>query len=381
MATKAIKGDNDNKKTPSGTTLVKSKEVIESYIFSTSRRKLSIYSERLLMRIVEKAQKQVAGLNFRDGTDIGQVSIGPLGEAHLEIPIRDLLGPGNTNYNQAKQAIVELMHSPYFVERPKMKGGRPVLTPSGEQEFEFIGHQILNDCSVNLKPGVACVVVNSNTWQAVLDFSKGFRRFDLNAALSLSKSCSSRMFRLVSNQTAPITYTIDTLRQMWGLEGRYAKTSDFIRRTIDEAKAELDEKAPWTFEYTVNYNLSDESNVGRRGKKAITSVTFFPVRRMKNMSTSSVLGLVGSPLQVLGRELYDLLLGKFEFTVQGIKNNLLLFVTAGKVGMDTVDFLYSIAQNALRASNVPGYVVASLERHLRETYGVRKSPDGSYTLP
>ena len=68
--------------------LSKSRDVLESYIFSTSNRDFSIYSERLLMEIVAVAQQQLAGANFRDGTDIGQVSIGPLGHAVVEIPLR-----------------------------------------------------------------------------------------------------------------------------------------------------------------------------------------------------------------------------------------------------------------------------------------------------
>ena len=361
--------------------LTRSKEVIESYIFSTSRRNLSIYSERLLMRVVEIAQRQVAGVNFRDGVDIGQVSIGPLGEARLEIPIKGLLGPGNTNYSQAKAAIVELMHSPYFVERPKMRGGKPVLGADGLPEFEFIGHQILNDCEVNLKPGVAVVNVNETTWKAVLDFSKGFRKFDLNAAMTLSKSCSSRMFRLISNQSGPITYSIDALRKMWGMENLYPDTSDFIRRTIEPAKQELDRKAPWSFTYVKNHSLTAEENVGRRGKKSITSVTFFPVRKAGRASTSSLLSMAGSPLGVLGRDVYNLLLTKFDFTSQGIKNNLLLFSAAKKVGFPLEDFLYEIAPNAVRAVNPPGYVVNSIERSLKEKYGVEKGPDGGYLIP
>ena len=358
--------------------LTKSKEVIESYIFSTSRRNLSIYSERLLMRIIEIAQRQVAGVNFRDGVDIGQVDIGPLGDARLEIPIKSLLGPGNTNYTQAKNAIMELMQSPYFVERPKLKGGVPVVGEDGVPEFEFIGHQILNDCAVNLKPGVAIVNVNENTWRAVLDFSKGFRKFDLNAALDLSKSCSSRMFRLVSNQSGPITYTIDSLRKMWGMEDMYPDTSDFIRRTIEPARRELDEKAPWSFTYVKNHSASAEVNIGRRGKKSITSITFYPVKKIANTSTSSVLAMMGSPVSVLGREVYNLLLTKFDFTVQGIKNNLVLFATAEKVGMPLEKFLYEIAPNALRAVNPPGYVVNSIERKLKEKYGVEKTDSGYF---
>lgn len=365
--------DNQN---PQDLELTKSKEVIESYIFSTSRRNLSIYSERLLMRIVEIAQRQIAGVNFRDGVDIGQVSIGPLGEARLEIPIKSLLGPGNTNYTQAKNAIMELMRSPYFVELPKMRAGEQVVGEDGLPEFELIGHQILNDCAVNVKPGVAVVSVNENTWKAVLNFTKGFRKFELNTALSLSKSCSSRLFRLLSNQTSPITYTIESLRRMWGMEDIYPDTSDFIRRTIEPARKELDEKSPWSFTYVKNHSLSAEGNSGRRGKKAITSITFFPVKRLSKASTSTVLGMMGSPVSVLGKEVYNLLLTKFDFTVQGIKNNLVLFATAAKAGLDLEGFLYEIAPSAVRAVNPPGYVVSSIERRLKERYGVEKTSRG-----
>lgn len=365
---------------PSTDTLTKSREIIESYIFSTSERNYSIYSERLLMRIVEVAQRQIMGANFRDGSSIGQVEIGPLGEAKLEIPIRNLLSPGNTNYNQAKHAIMELMQNPYFVERPKIRGGKPVLDEKGIPEFELIGHQILNDCQVNVVPGMAVVTVNPNTWKAVLDFSKGYRKFELNAAMQLSKTCSVRMFRLISNQKYPLTFSIDTLRAMWGLKDKYPDTSDFIRRTIDAAKEELDEKAPWSFDYHKNYTETAGVNVGRRGKKAITSVTFFPYSLVENATTMDFVSRSGGPLSVLGKELYEMLLNKFDFTAQGIKNNLLTFETARKAGIDVLSFLDSISAKALHATNPPGYVVKALDTKMREYYGIVKTP-GGYVLP
>ncbi|MBR1434050.1 MAG: replication initiation protein [Bacteroidales bacterium] len=356
------------------------REVVESYIFTTSRRDLSIYSERLLLRVVEIAQRQVQGLHFRGGQDIGQVSIGTLGEVELEIPIRNLLSPGDTNYTQAKTAIMELMRNPYFVERPKLKNGQPVYDADGVQQFEFFGHQLLNDCKVNVKPGVAQIVVNKTTWEAVLDFSKGFRKFDINAAMMLQKTSSARLFRLVSNQSSPLTYSIEELKQMWGLVGRYKKASDFVRGVIAEAKAELDAKAPWSFEYVTNCNGSAEVNAGRRGRRAITSVTFFPVRKITNMSTGAVIKQLDSPKSTLGQDLYELLLNKFGFTHQGIKNNLMLFATAKKAGLELYDFLYSIAPKALHATNPQGYVVNSVERKLRESFGVEKVP-GGYVVP
>lgn len=365
---------------PKDDSLTRSREIIESYIFATSERNFSIYSERLLMRIVEVAQRQVLGLDFRSGADIGQVEIGPLGDARLEIPIRSLLGPGNTNYSQAKEAIVELMQNPYFVEQPKMKGGKPVYDEKGRPEFELIGHQILNDCQVNVKPGMAVISVNEHTWGRILDFSKGFRRFSLLASLQLSKPCSVRLFRLVSNQKYPMTYTIDQLKAMWGLKDKYNDNSDFIRRTIVPAKQELDDKAPWSFDYHVNYTESAEVNKGRRGRKAIVSVTFFPYNVLKHTPTTDVLERTGSPLIVLGKELYNMLLNKFDFTAQGIKNNLLTFVAAKDAGMDLLSFLDGVSANALHATNPPGYVIRAIDTKLRERYGVVKTPEG-YVFP
>ena len=50
-----------------------SKEVVESYIFSTVRHDFGIYSERLLLRLVELAQREINGLDFKGGTDLGKV--------------------------------------------------------------------------------------------------------------------------------------------------------------------------------------------------------------------------------------------------------------------------------------------------------------------
>ncbi len=364
-----------------GYEMTQSVELVESYFWSSNQRDLSIYSERLLDFLLEIAQRQVAGINFRDGIDIGQVSIGPLGQARIEIPVRKLLGSeDDTNYTQAKAAVMELMESPYYIERAKVRNGKLVLRPDGTPEMEFIGHQILNDCEVNVKPGFVVVDVNDNTWRAFLDFSKGFRKFDQNVLKRLTRICSRRIYKLISNQKNPISYSIDRLRWMLKMEDKYPDTNDFLKRTVDSAKKELDEQSPWTFTYEKHYSLSAGVNQGRRGKKAITSITLYPVQKLANLPTTAVLNMIGSPVSVLGRDIYNLLLTKFEFTAQGIKNNLLLFATAQKAGMPIEDFLYDIAPKAVRAVNPPGYVISSIEKHLKEKYGVEKTSTG-YNVP
>lgn len=360
-------------------------DLVVSWIFASSERDFSIYSERLLLRIVQLAQVQVLGANFRDGTSIGQVTLGPLGDASLEIPIRSLLGDGNTNYSQAKAAIKELMRSPYFVERPKLRGGKPVIGADGRPEFELVGHQILNDCSVNVKPGMAVVEVNRETWAAVLDFSKGFKKFALETALRLKLSASLRLFQLLSNQKDPITFSIADLRRMWRMGAKnpetgeyvvYPDTYNFIKRTVEAAKKELDAKSPWSFDFVKNYSASAPENVGRRGKKCVTSITFFPVHRYTGEPESNLVRMTSTALSELGKETYDLLVLKLGFTVKGLENNVPLFHLANSLGMDLNAFVRLVTPNAVRSDNPPGYVISSIRGHLREAHGVVFGPDG-----
>lgn len=351
-------------------TLSKSRDIIESYIFSTSKRNFSMYSERLLLRVVEAAQQQLAGASFRDGTSIGQVSIGPLGDAEIEVPIKDLLSSdSSTNYTQAKNAIMELMQSPYFVERPKLKNGKPVFNADGEQEFEFLGRQILNSCEINVKPGVAIVTVNKDTWAAVLDFTKGFRKYDLEVAQSLTRPTSLRLFKLLSNQKYPITYTIGQLKSMWEMEDKYPDTYNFIKRTIEPAKEELDEKAPWSFDYVKNTAASSPANKGKAGKKAVTSITFIPRQKMTGLTSSGLLKQI-HPRSLLGADVYEDLLKKLGFTHQGIVNNMIIFEAALKAGLNLGSFLQKVAPKALRAPNCQAYTIKSLKNCLSERYGV-----------
>ena len=364
-------------KNDNGELLGSSKDVIESYIFATSGRNFSIYGERLLLRLVEIAQQQLNGVCFRDGTAIGQVSYGPLGDALLEVPISSLLsGDGDTNYTKAKEALQDLMNISIESERPKERSGKPVLDASGKPQFEYKAYHILDNVELNVKPGYAVLKVDENTWKAILDFSKGFRKYDLIAALKFKRISSIRMFKLVSNQKNPMTYTIDQLREMWDMKDKYKDNSDFIRGVIKTAKEELDMKGSWSFDYVVNSAVTAPVNRGKSGKKFLTSVTFFPHNKTYNMSTAALMASTGNQLDIIDRMSYNMLTRELEFTNAGLKNNLLLFNVVKKVGMDLFDFLEKIKPGALRANSPQGYVIRALKRHLKERYGVDETSEG-----
>jgi hypothetical protein len=222
---------------------------------------------------------------------------------------------------------------------------------------------------VNVKPGVAVITVNKDTWAAVLDFSKGFRKYDLEVAQSLTKATSLRLFKLLSNQKYPITYTIEQLRKMWQMEDKYPDTNDFIKRTIEPAKKELDEKAPWSFEIVKNKALTSAENKCRAGRKSVTSITFVPIRKVTSLTTSALMKQI-HPSSLLGKEVYEMLLNKFGFAYQGIVNNMIVFEAARKAGVDIHSFLLKIAPKALRAPNCPAYTIKSLKTTLKEKYEI-----------
>ncbi len=331
-----------------------SKEIVESYIFTTVRHDFGIYSERLLLRLVELAQREVRGLDFKGGTNIGKVEVGEWGDAEIIIPVKDILsGEEDKNYTKAKQAVRNLMGR--FLEY--------------EDDQKYRATQILNEVDVDKVAGKMIIRVNRNIWRAMLDFSKGFRKYELETAVKLRGKYSLRIYKLVSKQTNPITYNIADLRAMWGLTDKYKKVDDFIKNTVVSAKEELDRVSPYTFEYVSNYSKTAEVNKGRKGRPAVTSITFFPKHKMANESTDAIRKQV-DPSMLLDRELYMMLKNKFEFDSQGIKANITLFDTAQKECDDILDFMDSIAPAALRAANVQGYVVGAIRKHLKEKLGI-----------
>lgn len=330
-----------------------SKEVVESYIFSTVRHDFGIYSERLLLRLVELAQREIRGLDFKGGTSIGKVEIGEWGDAEVVIPVKDVLsGEDDKNYTKAKTAIRSLMGR--FLEY--------------EDDQKYKATQILNEVDVDKVAGKMVIRVNRNVWRAMLDFSKGFRKYELETAVKLRGKYSLRIYKLVSKQTDPITYSIVDLRKMWGLVDKYKKVDDFVKNTIVVAKEELDRVSPYSFDFTLNAAKSAEVNKGRKGRPAITSVTFFPHHRIGNESSDAVRKQV-NPSMLLDYEFYQVLKNKFSFDAQGIRANITLFDLAQKE-CNILEFLDEIAPSALRAVNVQGYVVSAVRKHLQEKYGI-----------
>ena len=74
------------------------------------------------------------------------------------------------------------------------------------------------------KRGLMKFEVDNELWNVFLNFTKGYREFELSKALALSTSYALRFYMLVSGQTKAIPMTIESFRKWLGIpEDKYIK--------------------------------------------------------------------------------------------------------------------------------------------------------------
>ena len=233
----------------------------------------------------------------------------------IELPMSDFLTDGeDKNHFRIKEALKSL-HQKTF-------------TYADDGVWECFS--IIANPKIRLRSSKVSFIVDARVWDVLLDFSRGFSRYDLGIAFTLESSYAMRLYEMMAGQKEPISYSIEALRKEFKLEDKYRMNKDFIKRVIESAKSELDEKSPVTFTYTPL----------KEGRK-IAKLMFFPVRHEENQRVDLYLkkavrkyGFAGQ----LSKDEYRFL-REIGFTESGIKNNFALFMECQK----QLDFIYELA--------------------------------------
>ena len=190
---------------------------------------------------------------------------------------------------------------------------------------------------------------------ALMNFSKGYKKFELQTAMNFESVYAMRFYELLSNQKTPITFTIEKLKELFQISDKYKQTNDFVKRVLDAAKKELDRCSPYTFAYQMN-------KVGR----SFTSVTIFPKQQPQFRDDSLEKQELQKQLSLswdLPKEVTDYLTQNFEFTKDGIKNNLDLFKQAHEE-LDLIGFLAAIKGKIRTSKNPQGYIIGAIKKQL-----------------
>ncbi len=317
---------------------ITNKDIIQSYVLTTAKYEFNAYEKRILYRLVEMMQAQTKGERLNSGFTMIKTE---RDDRIITMPIASFLrNDDDENYTRVKKALRSLRNKTIEYDDGKhwkIIGiiEKPNLEYSGFVTFE-------------LQPEI---------YQAILDFSKGFRKYELKTAMEFESVYSMRFYELFSGQKSPLTYSIDNLKIMFQIEGKYKLVADFLRRVVIPAQKELNKKSPYSFEYK-------SLKTGRK----ITSIKFYPVyiaeNRDENLEKKNLQKQI-SPRWELDKIVIDYLKQSFCFTTKEIQSNIDLL----KFANQHLDLMLELSQLKVKAMNSKkspqAYVIGTIKRILK----------------
>lgn len=312
-------------------------EVIQSYLLTSARYDFDVYEKRILYRLVELCQPQLQGQKLNDKFTINQDL---WGNRDIRMPISYLLkNEEDKNHTRVKASLEKLNEKRMeYEDEKKWKIIRLIELPEIYKYGEYVQFKI-----------------HAEVYQAILDFSKGFRKYELITAMNFESTYAMRFYELFSEKKEPITYSIEKLKIMFKIEDKYGRVNDFFRKVIDAAKKELDEHSPYSFEYVPI----------KEGRK-MTHVRFTPVYIQKNRDPETEhkrLQKQVSPAWELDRMTLQYLKQNYYFDTKEITANLDLF-KAAEQKLDLMLFLSNMRRKCDSKANPKGYLINALKKEL-----------------
>lgn len=320
---------------------INNKDIIQSYILTTAKYDYTVYEKRILYRLVEIFQSITKGQklnrNIYITKDIFDIST-------VTIPVNHFLnGEQDKNHIRVKAAIENLENKKFIYEDDKT--------------WEII--RIISEPKITKYNESVTFRINPKIVEAFANFSKGFRRIELETAMKFESVYAMRFYELLNEQKKPINYTIEDLKIMFQIEKKYKLTADFIKKVIDTAKKELTEKAPYTFDYQAI----------KTGRK-ITSIRFYPIsqpnKRDKSIEERKLKKQV-SPNWELDRITIQYLKENYLFTIEEIKNNIEILKEAQE--KKEFDLLYFLSENKVKAKdkgNPKGWIINAIKNQIKK---------------
>lgn len=327
------------------------KNVIQSYMLTTARYDFSVYEKRILYRLVELAQAELQGKNFAEWIGM-KVETNLFGDKDITMPVRCILAnEEDNNYTKAKKAF-------------KAMSNRTIEQTKGN--VWYLDH-MLERVRVNLGTGVAKFRVSPHVWNIVLDFTKGYRKYELKTTMQFKSVYSMRFYELLSGQNKPLNYSIDEIRKMFSIEKKLKKIDRLESVVFEVAQKELDENSPYSF----TWEREEVASRGRNGKKVV-GYTFYPKYIQKNKDQElqrkelqAKIGNIAGAYGMLDKAVSDYLLYNLNMTKDEINANKALFLTAQKELPNLVDELADLKERAAKNGKGKGWIINGLKGKLK----------------
>lgn len=310
-------------------------QLIQSFIYSITRVRLSLYEQRILLKVVEHAQIRLKGMLIKDHLERIQHDFD---NVQIVVPIRELLDEGNQHYKHVHDAAIALM-------------GRSFEFYNSESRTWFASPVIYNVQHVD-KSGLLQFYVSRVLFDVILDFTKGYRQYNLRTALSIPSPYASRLYSLMCGQEQPIRLEIKALKAMFGVSDKYDQTADFIKKVIEPSKRILDAQGCTSFTY---------SRV-KEGVKVV-ALLFFPVKREENEKAKLMPKV--SVGWILTKELRFYLLAKAHFSVRELGAHKELLEEFAKLP-ESVATIMAIYDRFIAGNKSKGYIIAAMRSAVAE---------------
>ena len=320
------------------------KDIFQSYILTVAKYDFSVYEKRILYRLVEMAQNNVPQplkdhMHPVEPTECG---------VNITMRVADILkDEDDKNYNKAKLAFKKLAE----------KG------IEYEDSDTWLYTSIIEHPEIEKGTGIVKFHVYKPVWECILNFSSGYRKYELATAMSFKSVYSMRMYEFLSGQKKPIYQSFEDLKERFKLKGQYKIVSMFIERCLEPAKKELNENSPYSFDYEAKKVKSR----GRNGEKII-GFTFFPKFIHKNRDLkleekelNAKLGNITGRFGMLSKEVSDYLLYNLDIPQESINSNKTTFLQAQRLIPNLVDVLAEIGPKMRGKEKPVGYLIRALQ--------------------
>ena len=334
--------------------LTENKKVIQSYILTTARYKFSVTEKRILYRIIEAAQAEIEGMKVKD--NICRVEHG-FWDVEMTLPYSAILNVEPDEDNGANH-------------RDRIKAAARALASktvemTDTEKGEWWCDSIIHGIKTSDKNGTIRFRVENFLWTAMMDFSRGFRNYELMTAMKFKSAYTMRFYELMAGQSTPLVFSVEELKAMVGAQDKYdTNTGNFIKRIIDPAKKELDKSAPFSFRYeTIT-----------EGKK-ITAIRLIPVHHIDAEDPQlydAALRAKISASHLLGDEVYNYLRSSMGFEIAEINKNKVTFIAGQSTIPDFIAFLAELKTGMRHADNPKGYVINAIKKQTAEIKAGKK---------
>lgn len=310
-------------------------QLVQSFIYSITRVRLSLYEQRILLKVVEHAQIRLKGMLIKDHLER---LTHDFDNVQIVVPIRELLEDGNQHYHHVHSAAVALCSRTFEFYNSESR--------------TWFATPVIYNVEHRDKSGLLTFYVSRVMFDIILDFTKGYRQYNLKTALSIPSPYASRLYSLMCGQDQPIRFQIQQLKEMFGVTDKYGQTADFIKKVIEPSKKILDAQGCTSFTY---------SRV-KEGVKVV-ALLFFPVKRDEQTKSQAL-----SKISVgwyLTKELRFYLLAKAHFSVRELGAHKELLEEFAKLP-DAVARIMAIYDRFLSGNKNKGYIIAAMRSAVAE---------------